>query len=83
MKRREKFYRAPPKRCPSSGKRCIPEEEVDHAVRALQTRNAGRAYWCEDCDSYHLTSMPLENALAWIRKVEDSDEETERPRRRN
>lgn len=66
MKRKEKFYKAPKGRCKVAGKISIPEEEVDHAVRALQTRNGARAYYCEHCDAYHLTSMPLERAVEMI-----------------
>lgn len=78
MKRREKFYRAPPKRCPATGKRCIPEHEVERAVHAMQTRNYARAYLCEHCDSHHLTHVPVEVAVeAYWRSDEESDEETE------
>jgi hypothetical protein len=69
----EKWYRAPQKRCPVSGKRCIPEHEVDRAVKALQTQNYARAYWCEDCDHYHLTHLPLERAVSiWERAHEET-----------
>lgn len=73
MKRREKYYRAPPKRCPDSGKRCIPEHEVDHAVRALQTKNQGRAYFCEACEHYHLTSVPIERVVNWMYRGSDEE----------
>lgn len=51
--------------CSSSGKRCYSSKEADSVLSSVKRKHHGnrhtkipkRKYYCDDCDSYHLTAM--------------------------